>query len=320
MTMKELAKLANVSLSTVSKAFHDTFDVSTETKEHIFELAKQYGCYEKYYKGKYQKKIIAIICPELESAYYNAYVEKLQKLIKKHDGIALISSYDFETESQEELLDYYISHLKVDGVFVLGMKAPLKKGYDIPVIALLSDSRNIKDSISVDLASAIQDALAYLNGLGHQNILFSGEALTRSKEKYFLKSAENFSGTYRTVCSAYRFEHAGEDCAEQILALPDKPTAIVCAYDNIAIGLIRYLTSHGYSVPEDFSVIGMDNNHASQYMEHSLTSIDSNPDEVCSIAWDLLSKKLQNSYYKLSQRIIVTGRLIIRESTGKPRE
>jgi hypothetical protein len=144
-----------------------------ETKQ---ELAKQYGCYEKYYKGKYQKKIIAIICPELESAYYNAYVEKLQKLIKKHDGIALISSYDFETESQEELLDYYISHLKVDGVFVLGMKAPLKKGYDIPVIALLSDSRNIKDSISVDLASAIQDALAYLNGLGHQNILFSGEA------------------------------------------------------------------------------------------------------------------------------------------------
>lgn len=319
MTMKELAALANVSLSTVSKAFHDADDISTETKEHIFEIAKKYGCYGKYYKGKYQKKIIAIICPELESAYYNTYVEKLQKPIKKNGGIALVSSYDFEGDTQEELLDYYISHLKVDGVFVLGMKVPLKRGYDVPVIALLTASQSIKDSISVDLAPPIQEALKYLNGLGHQNIVFAGESLTHSKEEQFMKASQNLSGTYRVIRSTCRFEQAGEDCARQILALPNCPTAIVCAYDNIAVGLIRYLNSYGYNVPEDFSVIGMDNILASQYMEHPLTSIDSNPDEVCAIAWDLLQKKQQNSYYKLSQRIIVTGRLIIRESTAKPR-
>lgn len=320
MTMKELAALANVSLSTVSKAFHDAEDISAGTKELIFDIAKKHGCYGKYYKGKYAKTVVAIICPELESAYYNAYVEKLQKLIKKNGGIALVSSYDFEGDAQEELLDYYVSHLKVDGVFVLGMQSPLKKGYDVPVIALLTASANIKDSINVDLATPIQNALNYLDNLGHKNIVFAGETLTRSKEAQFLNSIQTLSGTYRTIRSPYRFERAGEDCARQILDLTDLPTAIVCAYDNIAIGLIRYLNSHGYSVPEDFSVIGMDNIHASQYLEHPLTSIDSNPDEVCAIALDLFQKKQQNSYYRLSQRIIVTGQLIIRESTGKPRE
>ena len=50
MTMRELAALANVSVSTVSKAFHDAEDVSEETKVHIFEVAKKYGCFGKYYK------------------------------------------------------------------------------------------------------------------------------------------------------------------------------------------------------------------------------------------------------------------------------
>ena len=56
MTMKELAKLANVSVSTVSKAFAEADDVSEETKNHIFNIAKEYGCYGKFFKGKYSKK------------------------------------------------------------------------------------------------------------------------------------------------------------------------------------------------------------------------------------------------------------------------
>jgi DNA-binding LacI/PurR family transcriptional regulator len=93
MTMRELAKLANVSFSTVSKAFTEAEDVSRETKEYIFKIAKQNGCFGKFYKGKYSKKIIAIITPEIISDYYTIYVEKLRQLIEKNDGIAIISTF-----------------------------------------------------------------------------------------------------------------------------------------------------------------------------------------------------------------------------------
>jgi DNA-binding LacI/PurR family transcriptional regulator len=59
MTMRELAKLANVSASTVSKAFHGAKDISQETREHIFAVARQYGCYGTFYQGRYNKKVIA---------------------------------------------------------------------------------------------------------------------------------------------------------------------------------------------------------------------------------------------------------------------
>lgn len=319
MTMRELAALANVSVSTVSKAFHDAEDVSEETKVHIFEVAKKYGCFGKYYKGKYDKQVIAIVCPELGSAYYSAYVQRLQKLIEKSGGIALVSTNNFKSDNQQELMDYYASYLKADGIFVIGLKTPLKKGYSIPIVALLGDTHSTFDSIQVDLAPPIKEAVAYLDALGHKRIAFAGEKLTTGKKRNFLEATEGLGGRYDIVQSEYRFEKAGEDAARQILNFEERPTAIVCAYDNIAFGVIRYLNEQGYSVPGDFSVMGMDNVNTGQYMEHSLTSIDSSPDEVCAIAWDLMQKKQKNCYYRLSQRIIVTGKLIIRETTDKPK-
>ena len=85
MTMRELAKLCNVSISTVSKAFLDADDVSSNTKKHIFEIAKENGCYGKFYKGKYHKKIIGVICPELEGLYYTGFITELKRLMEKSD-------------------------------------------------------------------------------------------------------------------------------------------------------------------------------------------------------------------------------------------
>ena len=77
MTMRELAKLANVSASTVSKAFGNAEDVSEDTKELIFSLAKEHGCFNKFSKTKYSKLTVAIICPEMKTPYYVEYVDKL---------------------------------------------------------------------------------------------------------------------------------------------------------------------------------------------------------------------------------------------------
>ena len=70
MTMKILAKLSGVSVSTVSKAFSGSKEISAHQREHIFQTAKENGCYEKYYKPRFEKPVIAVICPEFQSGYY----------------------------------------------------------------------------------------------------------------------------------------------------------------------------------------------------------------------------------------------------------
>lgn len=315
MTMRELAKLANVSVSTVSKAFHDAEDISEETRQLVFETAKEHGCYGKFYKGKFHKQIIAIICPELGSSFYTTYVERLQRIIEAHNGIALISADNFSPAAQAELLEYYASYLQVDGIIAFSLANPPKKGYDIPIVSIFSAPDPNVDTVCINLEAPIIEAVSLLRSLGHERIAFLGESLTHVKAAIFRKVCGLADPCI--IESAYRFEKAGEDGARQLLTINGDHTAIICAYDNIALGAIRYLKRCGYRVPEDLSVIGIDNINISEHAETSLATIDTNPDEVCMIAWDIIQKKQQSKYYRSNQSITITGRLIVRETVGK---
>ena len=315
MTMRELAKLANVSVSTVSKAFHDADDISEETRQMIFRVAREYGCYGKFYKGKFHKQVIAIICPEIGSGFYAAYVERLQRIIRAHNGIALISADEFSEAAQAELLDYYASYLRVDGIVAFSLKKPIKKGYDIPIVSLFSAPDPRIDTVSINLEAPMEESVALLRSLGHEKIAFLGEQLTMAKAAMFRKIISDASAP--VIQSEFRFEKAGEDAVEQLLARETDCTALICAYDNIALGAIRQLRRRGYRVPEDVSVVGIDNIASSEHVETALTTIDTNPDEVCMLAWDIIQKKQQSKYYRSNQAITITGKLIVRETVDK---
>ena len=147
--MKELAKLANVSVSSVSKAFSEADDISEETRAHIFQLAREYGCYGRFFKGKYHKKIVAIICPELIGNYYTCFIDCFRELIEAADGMCVVSADHFSPSKQAELIDYYIAYLKVDGLIVFNLNAPIKKAYDRPIVALFSNNASYVDFVQV---------------------------------------------------------------------------------------------------------------------------------------------------------------------------
>lgn len=317
MTKKELAKLANVSASAVTKAFNEADDVSEEMKQHIFKVAKQYGCYGKFYKGKYSKKIVTIICPELASNYYTNFVERLQKILESNNCIPVISTDHFNRSTQAELIEYYASYLKVDGIIVLGLNTKLKKGYDTPIVSMFSSLDTSVDNVCVDFRSAIFDAVNLLTEYGHRKIAFLGEHLTKEKEILFQDAVTHFgvetSFIHESDC---RFEEAGEDGVKHLLASQSNCTAIICAYDYIAFGAIKELKRNGLSVPENFSVIGIDNIKTAKYMETSLSSIGHEPDEICMAVWELLEKKLENRFAHSNRQIVIRGNLVLRESVA----
>lgn len=317
MTQRELAKLANVSFSTVSKAFNNSDDISDETKNQIFKIAKQYGCYGEFFKGKYHKKIIAIICPEIVSSYYAEFIKYFQTLIEKDGNIPIVSSDNFDKNKADELIEYYASYMKVDGIIAFGLKSALKKGYKTPIVSVLSDISSSVDTVEVNLENAVFDAVKLLNDYGHKKIAFLGEKLTTAKAELYKKAMKNIKNSNINVIeSEYRFEAAGEDGVRQILAMGNRVTALICAYDNIAFGAIKKLKKEGLRVPDDVSVIGMDNINTGKYADTSLTTIDSNPEEVCATAWNLLKEKIKNPYL-FGKKDIINAKLIIRESIAR---
>ena len=117
--------------------------------------------------------------------------------------------------------------------------------------------------------------------------------------------------------SSRRFEAAGMEIMESWLEEKQPPTAILAAYDYIAIGLARSIHSKGLRVPEDFSIIGMDDISVIPYMETSMSSIRTNTEEACRVCVDLIMKKIDNQYYRSRQDIVIATELVIRESVAK---
>ena len=318
MTMRELAKLANVSVSTISKAFADADDVGEETKARIFALAKQYGCFGKYQKNKFSKKVFAIVCPELISDYYVAFVEQLREIIEENGGIAVISVDHFNHKKQAELIEYYASYLHVDGIVVFGLHSQIKKGYDIPIVAMFSAIDTNVDSVKVCMENAMLEAVDLLYRKGHRTLTFVGEPRTVEKRRLFFLACQRYPDVTPRSCTVEkRFEAAGEEAVRALLKEPTLPHALVCGYDYIAIGAIKALKEAGISVPADISVIGADNIGISEYAEVPLTTIDSESLEVCSAVWELLAKKQKNKFWRANRDITIKARLVERSSVGE---
>ncbi len=318
MTLKDIAKLCNVSVSTVSKAFCDADDVSHETKQLIFETAKENGCYEKYYKGRYHKFVVAVICPEIDSQFYARFIEHLEDAIEREGGVTVIAIDRFDDDRRRELIEYFSANNRADGIVVYNLKQ-LKRGYEIPIISIGSKVPTV-DSVKSEIDDAIDDAVKHLMALGHKKAAFIGEPLTLMKQERFLKAAAMQGLKVEAgdvIVAESRFENAGYSGAKKLIEKGSDCTAIVCAYDHIAIGAMRYLEQEGYKIPDDFSIIGMDNIDTSKYLAQSLTTVDSHLEELCTVVADLMAKKVRNRWVTARQEIKISADLIIRESTGK---
>jgi DNA-binding LacI/PurR family transcriptional regulator len=321
MTLSKLAELAGVSVSTVSKAFSERPDVGKETRERIFSIAKEQGCFDKYNKNKFQKKIIAVLCPELGSDHYSSTINCLMKYIEKAGAMMTLSVTNFDASREQELYTYYSAYGKADGIIMIGLFGDQYGELLVPTVVMESKQKwKEVDKVYFSSENAMHDALSALKALGHTEIGFAGESLTKSKQKIFQSAARELAISMNESSiktSQNRFEDAGEDCVRAWLDEGTLPTAIVAAYDDIAIGVMKELYQNGYRVPEDVSVVGMDDITVSTFLEPSLSSIHFPKEEICREAVALIIKKIENQYYRSRHTTVIPTRFIPRDSIAK---
>ncbi len=316
MTMRELAKLAGVSVSTVSKAFSGSREISIKQRDKIFCIAKENGCFRKYYKSSSAKPVIAVIGPEFKSPYYAQQLSFLEAEIQKRGGIMVTGSHNFDADVSAELFFYFTQHVKVDGVLMYTSYVP-KERNDVPIVVI--GKSDTYDSIALSWRNAIEDAVTHFLENGHSNIAFIGDIYTHSKKKVFVETMQKMElhlPEDYLVESPIRFEEAGYSVMNALLKLDVPPTAVLAAYDSIAIGVMKSVYEHGLNIPKDISLIGMDDIASNLYFETPLTSATSYNADFCEIAVDMLFDRMQNREAERKQ-IKVSATLIKRSSVGK---
>ena len=324
MTLRELAEEAGVSISTASKAFRNSKEISPETRDKIFKIAEKHGCFYKYYKKKYEKRMVAVICPEIRSSYYSEQVEYIQQKLQEKNIVTMIATDQFDTKRQQMLLEFFAEHAKVDGVIILQGKLPVPKGIEIPVVtlnvAMEEERADARNHCHIPLQKAMDEAVYHLRELGHTHVAFISEPLTTGSLQCFGHSMKKYRLTAHHVTAEGRFEEAGINGVRKLLENRLPCTALICAYDNMAIGAIKELKRHGFRVPEDYSVIGINNIPTAEYLDKGLTTIDQAYRAGCDFVCNLLIQKMENPYYCSNATITLTGGLIVRETTGPAKQ
>ncbi len=317
MNLKQFAQITGVSISTVSKIFSGSEEISEKTRKLVLDKAKELGIYDKYNKNKYSKKLIAVICPELESEYYTAILSIFNKALLEKDCTMSVSVTGFSISMENELISLYSSGNRADGIIVIDGLTKGRKNPNIPVVYVNSEENRYSDSITVDFYSGIHDAIKYLKKCGHKKIAFIGEPLTNDKQELFYKAMKNSSLEVNdsfVIVDNNRFEEAGFNSIKKLYEENNLPTAILCAYDNIAYGVINFMETHSIKMPEDISIIGIDDIKYSSVKKISMSSIKANYDYICEIAIELLVKKINNPHYKIIQTISVKSEFVNRDS------
>ena len=276
MTLSRLAKLAHVSVSTASKAFSMSREVNEQTRQMIFAVARREGCFKQFFSARYPKFVIAILCPELESLYYSGLVTALHRELTARGCDICTAVTDFSAETLAQRIAYYDAYAAVDGILLIGHESHPLPPHETPLVAIGSRREDAVASAAVDFTAAVRAAVAHLYRGGVTDIGFIGEPLTRSKQAAFVAAMEAVVGGVderRMVVSDQRFEPGGYRAAQQLRESGALPGALLCAYDRLAFGALRYLTEQGLRIPGDVRLIGMDDLPVDAYTVPSLSSI-----------------------------------------------
>ena len=135
---------------------------------------------------------------------------------------------------------------------------------------------------------------------------FIGERLTNRKLDIFrqaLKEKEIVLNENYISISEERFEAGGYSAMENLFSKKQLPRAVICAYDNMAIGAIKCIYDHGLTVPDDIAVLGMDDISQTKFLNPPLASISKHTEEMCRIASQALIKQINGEDIKFNQVI-----------------
>lgn len=325
MKIKDIARELNMSMSTVSKALNGGFDVSKETKELIINYAKSHG-----YKSKEKRLSIKNkrrLCVLFDNVDISLQSNILHPLAMSFSNAAGEKRFEVVYNSVERLngktYDDFMNDNKYDGAFVLGLnyKSNIWEELDKTSIPTVVYDNSIVGekvaTINTENINTIVKIVTYLKELGHEKIGFiHGDRNSFvSNERfagYIIGLIQNGLEYEQKYVYFGRFSKDSGMRAANYFKSTDV-TAVVCVSDTIAVGLIRGLEEFDLKVPEDISVTGFDDLDIAKYMKPPLTTIRQDALLIGETALHLLLSIMMN---RSSQRIIINGEIILRESTG----
>lgn len=332
-TIKDVAKALNVSVSTVSRAFNDKYDIRQETKEFILSKAKELG----YHPNPIAKKLlskrsfnIGVVVPEFINPFFPEVIIGIQDvLLKKGYQVLIMQSNESFVNELENVKS--LENNMVDGIIISisqetkntdYFRKMIEKGFPMVFFNRVNDDLPASKVVFDDYKWAFF-ATEHLIYQGYKKIFhFSGPlSLTLSRNRMHgftdaLKKHRIEIVGDKIFETGFNIED-GEKMMNKLIETNNLPEAIFSVNDPTAIGAMKAIKKNGYRIPADVAMVGFSENNTAELLDPPLSSVSQPTFEMGQIAARLLLEQIEATGMFVPQTILMNGRLNIRASSMK---
>lgn len=287
-TIKDVAKLAGVSISTVSRVINDSKPVTDEVKQRVLDVIKETGYVPNPLARSLvtkKSKLIGVIVPEVSDSFVNEILNGIEAVSKMYDyDILLVNTY---SDKEQELESIKLLKTKqVEGIVMLSWildedHVNAMKESRIPAIYISKTARNYDIyTVSTSNEDATYDMTEYLIKNGHEDIAF----IMTSKEETILERERrtgyeralkdnNIKIDEKLIKYGLTDYEGGYNSMKELIEDKIIPSAVFVTGDEAAVGAINAIFDAGYSVPEDISVAGFNDTKLAKIYRPKLTTV-----------------------------------------------
>ena len=336
-TIKDIAKQVDVSHSTVSRALRGSPLVAESTGETIRQTALKMGYLPSAAARSLKtnrSQALGVIVSSVEDPFFGEILQGIEE-VTQNNGYSLFMAASQHDPLREQAIVQAMSEHRIDGVIICSASFRAEQNrqflaYGIPIVVVNNQAaEDYYYSIYHDDVDGCRQIARHLVGLGHQRIAYLGNyssGRTTLDRLTGFKREMDIAGL--PIPSGYIHEVAGSGPAEGLaglehfLGLCNRPTALVCYNDMIAIGVLKGLLKAGIRVPEDMSVTGFDNIVFSAFTNPPLTTFDQPKrfigNEAARLILELLNAPSPAELPRPPKVHTLKGNLLVRQSSASP--
>lgn len=330
-TIQDVAAMAQVSISTVSRVINDTgYPVRHETRQRVLEAIEALGFrpspLARGLLGK-STQTIGLIIPDISNPYYPLLSRGVEDVASEHGYAVMFCNTDRSVAKVRRYLEV-LREKQADGVIFAGGGLEGEGGSALPEemagrVVLVGRHPWPFPSVQVDNVGAAFEATSHLIGLGHRRIAFIGgpSSLTTVRDRlkgYRQAMMELGSGVEESLVREgdFHFDSGYQAAVYLLSGAVERSTAIFASNDRMALGAMAAAIDLGVKVPDQLSIVGFDDTPTARYVRPALTTVSLPSYEMGTSAARLLFKLMAGEVTQ--ETVWLPTNLVIRQSTARP--
>jgi len=328
--MREVAKRAGVSPATVSRVLNKTHAIAPETERRVLEVVDELN----YYKNVHARRLatgrsdlFGLVISEIANPYFPEIIRGFQAAAWDAGFDVLLCNTEYDRNRTTSVIRKLIES-DVRGVAIVtasvnrDMTKELTKAGIGTVFCNLGPAGALVSNVSIDYQHGISQAIEHVVQLGHRRAAViagpqDNHTAITIQRALLAGLKERKMQPFPVINSDYRVD-AGASAVRTILSAPEIPTVIFCGSDLIAMGAMSALEQAGVEVPDDVSVIGIDDISFAFLARPPLTTINVPREKLGTVAFEALDKMLSLKRHKGTDYYLETS-LVVRKSTAPAR-